>query len=237
MSTPLLHVAGLTAGYGRIEVVHDLDLIAPAGTVVALLGPSGAGKTTLLRTLSGMLPARRGEVRFDGERIDGLDPDEIARRGLLHVPERGAVFDRLDVRENLALGLEATDGASLDARLPAVLDVFPQLEGLLDRAGGALSGGERQMVAIGRALVAGPRALLLDEFTMGLAPGVVGRLYAPVADLRDAGTAIVIVEQHLDRVLDVADVCYVMASGRVQLVAEPAELRSSDVASRYLGGA
>ncbi len=233
---PLLEVAGATTGYGRIEVVHDVDLVAPPGTVVALLGPSGAGKTTLLRAVSGMLPLQAGSVRFAGERIDGRSPDEIAARGLVHVPERGSVFASLTVEENLRLGLEMAPGTHLDERLPAVLDAFPKLGELRHRRAGTLSGGEQQMVALGRAFIAEPRALLLDELSMGLAPQIVDRLYQPLTSMRDEGVTIVLVEQHLDRVLKVADICYVIVSGRVVRVAEPAELSSGGgAATGYFG--
>ena len=233
---PLLEVAGVSTGYGRIEVVHDVDLVAPRGTVVALLGPSGAGKTTLLRAVSGMLPLYAGTVRFAGERIDGSPPDQIAARGLVHVPERGSIFASLTVEDNLRLGLETVPGTSLDERLPAVLDAFPRLDELRHREAGTLSGGEQQMVALGRAFIARPRALLLDELSMGLAPQIVDRLYQPLTAMRDRGVAVVLVEQHLDRVLRVADICYIIVSGRVVRVAEPAELSSGGgAATGYFG--
>lgn len=252
--THQLEVRALTTGYGRIDVVRDVTVTAPHGTVVALLGPSGAGKTTTLRAVAGLLPVRAGSVWHAGRRIDGLGPHAIARRGVVLMPERDAVFTSLTVEENLRLGYETARlgrgprGFRLAARLLSggrdagghgpdgfaaarreAVAVFPQLAGLLGRRAATLSGGERQMLALARVFLTDPDVLLLDEMSMGLAPRVVEDLYEPVGRLRNRGVTVVLVEQDLQRVLTVADLCYVLVGGRVRLVAEPGELRSGAV--------
>lgn len=242
MSVPghLLEVRGLRTGYGRIQVVHGVDVSAPRGAIVGLLGPSGAGKSTTLHAIAGLRPMSAGTVRYDGERIDGLSPHEIARRGVGLLPEAPAVFATLTVAENLALGHQVQqwtrDVAPDEEATERAVEVFPQLGDLLGRTAGSLSGGEQQMVALARVFLARPSLLLLDEISMGLAPGVVRQLYEPVERMRDEGVTVVLVEQQLTHALRLADVCYVMVNGRIRLVAEPAELRRGTAAvAGYLG--
>src|SRR2546421_3109866 len=234
---PLLEVDGVTSGYGKVEILHDLGISVPEGTVVALLGPNGAGKTTTLKVISGTLPVWQGRVRYDQQRIDGRSAYEIARRGITLVPEGRGIFPGLDVRENLEIGVRAgTDGESRRDRMERVLDTFPRLRGRLSQRAGTLSGGEQQMLALSRAFLGNPRVLLLDEISMGLAPRIVEQLFESVAELRDRGLTIVLVEQYLTYALRLADICYVLAKGRVEFVGEPGELRDSEaLASSYLG--
>jgi branched-chain amino acid transport system ATP-binding protein len=237
---PLLEVDCVTSGYGKVEVLHDLSIAVPEGTVVALLGPNGAGKTTSLRVISGTLPAWRGQVRYDGGRLDGRSAYEIARRGITLVPEGRGIFPGLEVRENLEIGVRAGDhngsGESRKARLEQVLDTFPRLRERLSQRAGTLSGGEQQMLALSRAFLGQPRVLLMDEISMGLAPRIVEQLFESVGELRARGLTIVLVEQYLTYALRLADICYVLAKGRVEFVGEPCELRDSEaLASSYLG--
>ena len=234
---PLLEVDGVTSGYGKVEILHDLCIAVPEGTVVALLGPNGAGKTTTLRVISGTLPVWNGQVQYEGERLDGRSAFEIARRGITLVPEGRGIFPGLEVRENLEIGVRAgNNGESRRVRMERVLDTFPRLRERLSQRAGTLSGGEQQMLALSRAFLGNPRVLLLDEISMGLAPRIVEQLFESVAELRERGLTIVLVEQYLTYALRLADICYVLAKGRVEFVGEPGELRDSEaLASSYLG--
>jgi branched-chain amino acid transport system ATP-binding protein len=237
---PLLEVDCVTSGYGKVEVLHDLSIAVPGGTVVALLGPNGAGKTTTLKVISGTLPVWQGEVRYDGRRLDGRSAYEIARGGITLVPEGRGIFPGLEVRENLEIGVRAGDdngsGESRQARLEQVLDTFPRLRERLSQRAGTLSGGEQQMLALSRAFLGQPRVLLMDEISMGLAPRIVEQLFESVGELRQRGLTIILVEQYLTYALRLADICYVVAKGRVEFVGEPSELRDSEaLASSYLG--
>jgi branched-chain amino acid transport system ATP-binding protein len=235
----LLEVQGLTTGYGKVEVVHELDLAVPRGSVVALLGANGAGKTTTLRALSGTLPIRRGTIRLQGRRLHGLSAHQIARRGVTLIPEGRGVFPGLSVSDNLAIAARAAKGRSADERqagLDRVLATFPRLRERTAQRAGTLSGGEQQMLALSRALLADPKVLLLDEISMGLAPLIVEDLFDKVAELRAEGLTIVLVEQYLTYALRFADICYLLTKGRVAFVGEPDELAQSRVlTSSYLG--
>jgi branched-chain amino acid transport system ATP-binding protein len=235
---PLLEVDCVTSGYGKVEVLHDLTIGVPEGTVVALLGPNGAGKTTTLKVISGTLPVWNGSVQYDGERLDGHSPYEIARRGVMLVPEGRGIFPGLDVRENLEIGVRAggNNGESRRERMDRVLTTFPRLRERLSQRAGTLSGGEQQMLALSRAFLGNPRVLLMDEISMGLAPRIVEQLFESVNELRERGLTIVLVEQYLTYALRFADICYVLSKGRIEFVGEPAELRDSEaLASSYLG--
>ncbi len=236
---PLLAIEGVSSGYGRVQVLHELSLGVPEGQVVAVLGPNGVGKTTLLRTISGTLPVRQGTIRLDGERLDGRSPHEIARRGVTHVPEGRGVFPGLSVRDNLDVAAHAArdrDPATRGERIDRVLEMFPRLGERLSQLAGTLSGGERQMLALGRAFLAEPRVLLLDEISMGLGPMIVDELFERVAQLKEEGRTVVLVEQYLTFALGLADLCYVMGKGRVTFAGEPAELvESGAIESAYLG--
>lgn len=235
--TASLELEDVRAGYGRIEILHGVSLTVPAGAVVALLGPNGVGKTTTLRAISGTLPVRSGTIRLGGRRIDNRRSSEIARRGLVLVPEGRGVFPALSVRDNLAVAhhsAPAGDAGDWSAWLEEIATTFPQLGERLDQSAGSLSGGEQQMLALCRALVGNPRVVLFDELSMGLAPLVVAELFDRVAALRDEGRTIVLVEQYLDYAMALADVCYVISKGQVVWAGEPAELRGSARAGAYL---
>jgi branched-chain amino acid transport system ATP-binding protein len=234
---PLLEVDGVTSGYGKVEILHDLSIGVPEGTVVALLGPNGAGKTTTLNVISGTLPVWDGEVRYDGERLDGQSVYDIARRGVVLVPEGRGIFPGLNVRENMEIGVRAGDNREgRGERMERALETFPRLRERLSQAAGTLSGGEQQMLALSRAFLGNPRVLLLDEISMGLAPRIVKQLFESVDELRRQGLTIVLVEQYLTYALRFADICYVLSKGRIEFCGEPDELRDSEaLASSYLG--
>ena len=237
---PLLEIDGVTSGYGKVEVLHDLSIAVPEGSVVALLGPNGAGKTTALKVISGTLPVWRGEVRYAGSRLNGRSAYAIARSGVALVPEGRGIFPGLNVKENLEIGVRAaSDKADGDrrSRLEGVLTRFPRLRERMSQRAGTLSGGEQQMLALSRAFLCEPRLLLMDEISMGLAPRIVEQLFESVEELRQGGLTIVLVEQYLTYALRLADICYIIGKGRVEFVGEPNELRDSEaLASSYLGG-
>ncbi len=236
---PLLELDGVRAGYGRIEVLRGISLAVPEGSVVALLGPNGAGKTTTLRAISGTLPVRRGAIRLDGRRIDNRRPSAIARRGLVLIPEGRGVFPALSVEDNLRVAhrsAPADVAGPWSAWLDEIVTTFPRLGERLTQAAGSLSGGEQQMLAVCRSLVGQPHVVMFDELSMGLAPLIVAELFERVAALRDAGRTILLVEQHLTYALDLADLCYVLAKGRVVWAGEPGELKRSETASAFLAG-
>ena len=241
MTAHLLELRDVTTGYGKVEVLHDLTLSVPAGSVVALIGPNGAGKTTTLRALAGTLPVWRGSITFDGARIDGLRAVDRARRGLTLIPEGRGIFPGLSVRDNLDVSVRADRTAPdrvREQRLTGVLDTFPRLRERLDQRASTLSGGEQQMLALSRALLADPKVLLMDELSMGLAPKIVEQLFETVGDLKARGLTILLVEQYLTYALRYADICYVLSKGRVSFVGEPAELKDTDdLSSSYLGAA
>jgi branched-chain amino acid transport system ATP-binding protein len=230
----LLTVDGLHAGYDGVTVVRDLDLHVDAGEVVALLGPNGAGKTTTLLTVSGLLAPIAGTVDvLGGGPASTRRPQEVARRGLAHVPEHRGLFTDLTVRENLRLGRRHRAGD-----LAAVVASFPALEPLLDRKAGLLSGGEQQMLALGRALIGRPRLLLVDEMSLGLAPVIVERLLPVIRSVADEqGVGVVLVEQHVRLALSVADRAYVLNHGDLVLAGAADELAGQRdlLASSYLG--
>ena len=223
----MLDVRGLTVGYGDVPVVRGLDLRVGSGELVTLLGPNGAGKTTTMLALGGVLPST-GQVTLDGTSFSG-PLHRRARRGLGFITEDRAVFRQLSTRTNLELGAGGVDGA---------ITLFPELERLLDRQAGLLSGGEQQMLVLARALAAKPRLLLVDELSLGLAPMIVHRLLAALRRAADDGTAVLIVEQHAQQALAVADRGYVLLRGRIELEGSGAELRSRivDIERTYLGG-
>jgi branched-chain amino acid transport system ATP-binding protein len=233
----LLVVDDLRAGYGSLEVLHGVSLRVEPGEAVAVLGPNGAGKSTLLRTISGLVAARSGRVQFADAPLAGVPAHAIPHRGLVHVPEARHVFALLSVRENLMVG--GTPLLSRAARLAALDDVwalFPMLLGKADAPAASLSGGQQQMLAIGRALMAGPKLLMLDEPSLGLAPVVVEELYAALGKLRQRGLTILLVEQDVHTALDFADRAYVLENGAIALAGSAAALREDPhVRELYLG--
>jgi branched-chain amino acid transport system ATP-binding protein len=213
--TPLMTVRGLSAGYGAATIVRDADLEIAMGELVAVLGANGAGKTTLMRALSGLIRPIDGEVRFLGQRIDKLAGDRIARAGLVLVPEGRQVFPELSVIDNLRLGAYARTSAAEASMIETLLDRFPALKARRHQRAGLLSGGEQQMLAIARGLMARPQVLMLDEPSLGLAPKLLENLYDLVAELREEGTTILLVDQMAALALSVADRAYVLQSGAI----------------------
>jgi branched-chain amino acid transport system ATP-binding protein len=232
---PLLELDALDAGYAGSAVVRDLSLQVGAGEVVALLGPNGAGKTTTLSTIAGLLAPIGGAVRFDGADIAGVATHKLARRGLSLVPESRSLFFGMTVREHLLLA--ETKGS---LRREQLIELLPELHKCLDRKAGVLSGGEQQMLAVGRALVSAPRVLLVDEMSLGLAPVIVERLLPILRRVaEDLGAGVLFVEQHVSLALEVADRAYVLSHGRLVLQGPAAELRGRRelLRSSYLGEA
>ncbi|MEV6970775.1 ABC transporter ATP-binding protein [Hamadaea sp. NPDC051192] len=234
----LLQVEGLVVGYGAAPVLHDVDLTVPPATIVTVLGANGAGKTTLLRTLSGLLRPAGGTIRFDGGSLAGVPVERVVRLGLAHVPEGRGVVAELTVEENLRLG-GVWRADRRDARLAQdeVYELFPALAARRRHAGHQLSGGERQMLALGRALVARPRLLLLDEPSLGLAPRITAQIMALLRRLCDeTGLAVLLVEQNVRSALSVADQGVVLSLGRVVAAADAAQLRDdAGLRHAYLG--
>ncbi len=233
-----LEINGLEVVYGRVSVVHGISISVPDGRVVCLIGANGAGKTTTMRAISGLVRPRAGRIRFAGRDIAGQPAHRIAAAGLRQVPEGRQCFAELTVAENLALGAYlTTDRTEVARRQQGVLARFPRLRERLDQLAGSMSGGEQQMLAIGRALMGAPRLLLLDEPSMGLAPLFVEEIFAIIAALKADGTTILLVEQNASAALDVADHAYVLETGRIVLSGPAAEVASNPaVAASYLGG-
>jgi branched-chain amino acid transport system ATP-binding protein len=232
VSDPLLELRSVRAGYGRIEVLHGLDLVVPERSVVAVLGPNGAGKTTTLRVASGLLPPTSGEVLLAGRRVNGVGADALARIGVCSVPEGRGVFPNLTVRENLWLATYA--GVSLDDVEERAYARFPRLAERRGQLAGTLSGGEQQMLALARGLATEPAVLMIDELSMGLAPLVVEELYGEVAGVARAGVSVVVVEQFAELVLDIADRAVLVLNGTVAHDGAPAEVRDR-LGEVYLG--
>jgi len=220
---PLLAVASLESGYGKIRVLHGIDFQVAAGEVVALLGPNGAGKSTMLRALSGLLPVNAGYVRFDGRDITNATPRETARAGLVHVIEGHRVFTQLSVTDNLLLaGYDLARGERA-ARIEEALTFFPEIAAKRHERGGALSGGQQQMLTVAQGLVRRPRLLMLDEPSAGLSPVLVDRVLDVIRQLRKQGIAVLLVEQLLEKALATADRVYALVQGHVVLEAPTGE--------------
>jgi branched-chain amino acid transport system ATP-binding protein len=224
VAAPLLEVRGLEAGYGGILALKGVELRVGRGELVALVGGNGAGKTTLLRVASGLLPARRGSVLLDGQEVTRKRADELVGLGLVHVPEGRDVLRRMTVEENLQMGAYSRRDAEIESDLAAVLERFPILAERRRQHAGTLSGGEQQQLAIGRALIARPRLLLLDEPSLGLAPVLVSQVFALVRQLKAEGLTILLVEQNARQALKNADRAYVLETGRVVLEGSGQEL-------------
>ncbi len=235
-SEAALDVRGLRVSYGGVRALHDVSITVPRGAVVALLGPNGAGKSTTLRTISGVMRAEVGTISAFGRRIDRVPAYRIARLGIVHVPEGRGIFPSLNVRENLemAAGISGVgdDGAGIDE----ATQMFPVLGTRLRQTAGSLSGGEQQMLALARALMARPRLLMVDEISMGLAPIVVGHLFEALHQIAATGASLLLVEQYVETALELADYVYVMDKGVIVDVGEPNDMRASNLAAAYLGG-
>ncbi|WP_349744580.1 ABC transporter ATP-binding protein [Roseateles cavernae] len=240
MAKDLLNVTNLHAGYGRAEVLSGLNLRLPQGAVVTVIGPNGAGKSTTLNALMGVLPAK-GQVLFDGEDISTLGLEERVMKGLALVPEKRELFTTMSVEDNLVLGgFRPMRLGQRDWRegLEKVFELFPRLKERREQLAGTLSGGERQMLAVGRALMAQPKVLMLDEPSLGLAPLIVKEIFRIVARLRDTGVSILLIEQNARAALEVADYGYVLETGEIGLEGPASELaRDSRVIETYLGAA
>ncbi len=234
----LLEVRALDVRYGGIVALRGIDLRVDEGEIVALLGANGAGKTTTLRAISGLLPIRSGEVVFDGSNLRKRSPDAIARLGIGHVPEGRRIFTRMTVRENLELGgFAIASQREAATRIDEALAIFPRLRERIAQRAGTLSGGEQQMLAIARALIARPRLLLLDEPSLGLAPLVVKQIFEVLRDIHSRGTTIVLVEQNARAALALADRGYVLRNGEIARDDTAAALAEDPaVVAAYLGG-
>jgi branched-chain amino acid transport system ATP-binding protein len=233
----MLELQNISAGYGGVDVIRDIDLIVRAGEIVTLVGANGAGKSTLVKTISGLVPARSGTITFDGRRIETASTATRMRLGIAHVPEGRQVFAGLTVAENLALGAYVHRGHAdeTQARLGQVGARFPVLRERLSALAGHLSGGQQQMLAIGRGLMAAPKLMILDEPSLGLAPRLVSEMFELIQGLRRQGLAILLSEQNAQLSLAIADRGYVIENGRVALSGSGQDLlRSKDVADRYL---
>jgi branched-chain amino acid transport system ATP-binding protein len=232
----MLEVNDLHVSYGAIEAIKGISLSIEQGQVVTLIGANGAGKTTTLRTLSGLLHPTSGSVTFEGERLDNVPAHEVVRRGVAHSPEGRRIFPLMTVEENLELGGYSRKGESLVGDVSSVFARFPRLEERRNQKAGTLSGGEQQMLAIGRALMSKPRLLMLDEPSMGLSPIMIQLIFDTIAELRDTGTTILLVEQNASAALGLADVGYVMETGKVVLTGSGQELLADErVRKAYLG--
>ena len=233
----MLELVGVDVAYGDLPALRGVDLVVEAGETLSVVGANGAGKTTMLRTISGLLRPRRGEVRFEGQRIDQLPCHRVVERGVVHVPEGRKVFPSLGVRENLELGSYTRAARARRAEsLERVFGLFPRLRERASQAAGTLSGGEQQMLAIGRALMARPRLLMLDEPSLGLAPIVVKEIFRIVGEINRTGTTVLLVEQNTRQALGLSRRGYVLENGRIVLAGTGAELLGNEHVKRaYLG--
>ena len=238
----MLEVTGLSAGYGQVEVLHGLDFQVPKGQVVALIGSNGAGKTTTMRALSGMIRPRAGSIRLNGREIGGLDSHDVARSGLAHSPEGRRVFPTLSVEDNLTLGAfprltGSRPKGDVAADRARAFELFPRLKERRTQLAGTLSGGEQQMLAMGRALMLRPEILLLDEPSMGLAPKLVEEVFRIIRLLKAEQVTMLLVEQFAMAALGVADHAYVLENGRIRFQGPAQQMRNDPaVRAAYLGG-
>jgi branched-chain amino acid transport system ATP-binding protein len=234
---PLLALDGIETFYGSIQALKGVSFTVPEGSIVTLLGANGAGKSTTLKCISGLVPAARGTVSFRGQRIDGLPCETIVRRGISHVPEGRELFPELTVLENLAMGAYArSDKRAIHATLERVNACFPILAERRTQLAGTLSGGEQQMLAIGRALMAEPALMLLDEPSLGLAPMLVEEIFAMIREIHAGGTTVLLVEQNANKALSIADYGYVLETGTIALAGDSQQLLKDDRVRRsYLG--
>ncbi|MDA0908788.1 MAG: ABC transporter ATP-binding protein [Proteobacteria bacterium] len=232
----MISITSLAAGYGQVQVLRDISLDIQANEIVAVLGSNGVGKTTLNNTISGLIKPTSGRIEFEGADITGLDPQKIVDRGVIHVPEGRKLFPNLNVKENLEMGSYRRGKENRAQNIDMVLDVFPRLKDRLAQAAGTLSGGEQQMVAIGRGLMAEPRILILDEPSLGLSPLLVENMFNLIKKINKLGLSVVLVEQNVVQSLDIADRAYVLEQGAVQMSGKASEMRNnSELKKSYLG--
>jgi branched-chain amino acid transport system ATP-binding protein len=232
----LLEITDIHTFYGNIEALKGISLTVEEGEIVTMIGSNGAGKSTTLRSVSGLTPPREGSIRFDGNEIGETPPQEIVSMGISQSPEGRKCFGRMTVRENLELGAYLRRDSKVDADMRRVFELFPRLEEREKQKAGTMSGGEQQMLAIGRALMADPKLLLLDEPSMGIAPILVERIYETIAEINRQGTTILLVEQNANFALDVSNRGYVLETGTVALTDEASKLQGNpEVQKAYLG--
>jgi branched-chain amino acid transport system ATP-binding protein len=232
----MLEISGLNVRYGSVEALRDVSIKVEPGRLVAILGANGAGKSTLLRAISGIANAVSGKIALQGEAINGLKPEEIVRKGVSHVPEGRGIFPDMTVKENLMLGAYVRRGQRIALDYAKVLNMFPPIAQRERQFGYTLSGGEQQMLAIGRALMAEPRLLLADELSLGLAPIIVKQVFAKLDEVRRTGVTVVVVEQNARLAMKFADYLYVLKYGRVVMEGSREEFeRSTDLVDAYLG--
>jgi branched-chain amino acid transport system ATP-binding protein len=234
----VLEIRDMVCGYGHVTALRGISLEVKAGQLVALIGANGAGKSTTLRTISGLVASRSGSLLFDGEDITGARPPHILSRGIAHCPEGRRVFPHMTVEENLDMGAYLrTDTVEVGVDRNRIYAEFPRLADRRKQAAGTLSGGEQQMLAIGRALMSRPRLIMFDEPSLGLAPNIVERTFAIIRGIRDAGTTVLLVEQNAFAALEMCDHAYLLESGRVVLSGPGAEMIENEhVRKAYLGG-
>lgn len=232
----MITVKNLSAGYGLVNVLRDVSLDIAGGEIVAVLGSNGVGKTTLNNTLSGLIKPKSGEIIFEGSSLVGASPETIVDLGLIHVPEGRKLFPNLSVRDNLELGSYRRGKSERAANLDDVLDTFPKLRDRINQIAGTLSGGEQQMVAIGRGLMSSPKLLILDEPSLGLSPLLVEQMFELIKRINDKGLTILLVEQNVIQSLAIADRAYVIEEGRIAISGSAAELRdNAELKKSYLG--
>jgi branched-chain amino acid transport system ATP-binding protein len=237
MTEPLISIEDLTAGYGQTPVIHDLNLAIEEGTLCAIVGPNGHGKTTLMKTISGLIKVFKGSINFDGQPITNERVDKIVSRGIVHVPQGDLVYPQMTVRDNLLMGGSLEDGAKrLEDRLKTVFELFPRLEERQKQHANSLSGGERRMLGIGRGIMTDGRVVMIDEPSLGLAPIVIEQIYKVINLLMSEGRTIIIVEENVTRVTDLAKVIYLLDTGRFVWNGSPDDLmKNRELLKTYLG--
>jgi len=236
LATEALSLSGVDALYGESHVLHGVSFALDAGRVLALLGRNGAGKTTCMSSIIGFLPPRRGDIRLYGDAIGRLSPEAISRKGVGFVPQGRRIFPKLTVRENLVVSRQSRPGGRAQWTLERVIDLFPRLKERLEQMAGSLSGGEQQMLAIGRALMGNPRLLLMDEPSEGLAPLIVAEVKRTLLRLKEEGLSILLVEQNVKLALDLADEVVILNTGRVAFNGSAGEVRSDQaLITQHLG--
>jgi branched-chain amino acid transport system ATP-binding protein len=236
-SGPLLRIAGLSSGYGRVGVLENIDIEVDPNEIVVVLGPNGAGKTTLLNSISGVARPSAGSITFEGRDITGMRPEQVVRLGITHCPEGRQIFQRLTVEENLVAAHIGREGKSFEALRTEAFDLFPVLKERRNSVASRMSGGQQQMLAIGRALMAEPKLLMLDEPSLGLAPKIVHQIFRIILDLSRNGISILLVEQNVQLALECGDYAYLLNTGKVKLHGPAQEIAEhSALSEHYLGG-